>query len=138
MIKVFVVSVVALSFLCLNNGRSTGRTPCVRHLESLNYNPIVRQARLQGDVPVEVSVDANGKVESVRILPTGAHFALQQEATNNIRQWTFEPEGKQTFNITYEFRLVQPEVDGFSPTTVSVDFPDKIHITCNLKTINRD
>lgn len=43
---------------------------CVVHWQSINYHPLARQARLQGDVSLEVSVDPDGKVSDVRVLPS--------------------------------------------------------------------
>jgi len=124
------------SFVCCLPGRPTYRALCIRHFASPIYNPVARQARLEGDVPVRVSVGADGKVENTVVLPTEAHKLLQKEASENVRRWTFEPNGKQEFTITYEFRLVKPEVEGFSPTAVSLDFPSYVYVTCNLRTID--
>jgi TonB family protein len=57
---------------------------CVVHWQSINYHPLARQARLQGDVSLEVSVDPGGKVSDVRVLLSNAHKLLQDEAAKNM------------------------------------------------------
>ena len=129
---------IIMFVFCFSAGGATDHAPCIRHLESINYNPVARGARLQGDVPLALTIDAEGKVEKVVVIQTAANPLLQKEATKNIKGWTFEPGGKREFTITYEFRLEEPEIDGPSPSTMAVDFPSRVRVTSNFRTISRD
>ena len=111
---------------------------CVVHWKSINYNPVARQARLQGNVRLEVSVGSDGKVSEVRVLPSDAHKLLQDEAVKNMNEWTFNAGEKRSFGIVYEFRLAMPETDYDAPTFVTVDFPTKVHVESQFKVIMRD
>jgi|HubBroStandDraft_6_1064221.scaffolds.fasta_scaffold949262_2 TonB family protein len=111
---------------------------CVVHWKSINYNPVARGARLQGDVRLEVSVGPDGKVSDVRVLPSDAHKLLRDEAVKNMNEWTFSAGEKRSFDIVYEFRLIMPETDYDAPTSVYVDFPTKVHVESQFKVIMRD
>jgi len=111
---------------------------CVVHWKSINYNPVARGARLQGDVRLEVSVGPDGKVSDVKVLPSDASKLLQDEAVKNMNEWTFNTGDERSFDIVYEFRLIMPETDYGAPTYVTVDFPAKIHVESQFKVINRD
>jgi TonB family protein len=111
---------------------------CLVHWESINYNPIARRARLQGDVKLEVFVGLDGKVSDVKVLPSEAHRLLQDEAVKNMNEWRFNAGEKRSFDIVYEFRLIMPETDYDAPTSVTVDFPTKVHVESQFKAIMRD
>jgi TonB family protein len=86
----------------------------------------------------EVSVDKNGRVSKVVVLKSSAQLLLQQEATRNISEWTFTPGEERVFELVYEFRRVMPEIDYLAPSRVTVDFPNRVHIETNFKTIMWD
>ena len=111
---------------------------CVVHWKSIDYNEVARQARMQGDVSLEVSVEPDGKVSEVRVSSSNAHKLLQDEAVKNITEWTFSTGDKRSFDIMYEFRLVMPEVYYGPPASVTIDFPKRVHIESHFKPISRD
>lgn len=72
------------------------------------YPPLAKTAKVEGDVVVEIEVDAHGNVNNARVV--SGHPLLQNAAINAIRQWKFEPiidkngqpsvvNGKITFNF---------------------------------------
>jgi TonB family protein len=52
-----------------------------------DYPPLARQARVQGQVVADVSVNQQGSVENIKIV-TG-HPLLIQAVINAVRQWTY-------------------------------------------------
>jgi len=128
-----------LTSLSLLFSRPSSNDICVVHWNSVNYNAVARQARLEGDVNLQVSIDQAGKVSKVTVVqPTVAHKLLQDEAVKNITDWTFNPGEQRVFEIVYEFRLVMPEIYYAPPTFVAVDFPNRVHVETNFKPIMRD
>lgn len=107
---------------------------CIGHLESPLYDPLARQARLQGDVSIQIRVAPDGRVASVQTI--AGPSLLAREAERNIRTWVFNPGDERTLAITYEFRLEQPEIYYDPPSRVTFDLPDKVRIVSNFKQIN--
>jgi TonB family protein len=109
---------------------------CVVHWKSIYYNEVARQARLEGDVKLQVTIDQTGKVSKVVVVqPSSAHKLLQDEAVKNVTEWTFNTGDERMFETVYEFRLVMPETYYTPPTSVTVDFPDHVHVESNFKPI---
>lgn len=53
------------------------------------YPPMARAQRLQGEVVLEVSIDAAGKVTKVNVV--SGHPMLQEAATDAVLRWRYEP-----------------------------------------------
>ncbi len=124
--------ILAILSLLLPAQRSAD--PCVLHLESLNYNPLARQARIQGKVQVLVTISSQGRVLSARA--SSGHRLLRQEAENNVQKWVFSPSEERTLEVSYEFRLEEPEIYYEPHSRVSFDLPKRILVVSNFKTIN--
>jgi len=128
-----------LTTMCIFSPGLSSNDFCEVHWNSIQYNVVARAARLQGDVKLQVSIDQDGKVSKVVVLqPGAAHKLLQDEAVKNVTDWTFSPGEKRVFEIVYEFKLVMPEIYCISPTFVSVDFPNRVHVQTNFSPIMRD
>lgn len=108
------------------------------HWESPIYNELARVARLQGDVKLKVSIGRDGRVSKVLVAQPAPHKLLQDEAVKNIEKWTFNSGEERTLEITYQFRLVEPELYYTPPSRVAVDFPSTVHIESNFKPMQRD
>jgi len=108
--------------------------PCVFHLESLNYNPLARQARIQGKVQVLVTVSSDGRVVSARA--GSGHRLLRQEAENNVQKWVFSPGEERTFEVSYEFRLEEPDIYYEPHSRVTFDLPERVLVVSNFQTID--
>ena len=107
---------------------------CVVHLESPLYDPLARQIRAQGDVPVQVRIDQSGKVTSAHA--TMGHPLLVRVAERNIQTWAFNRGEERTIEIVYQFRLEEPDVYYDPPSRVSFDLPHQIRIVSNFKQVN--
>jgi|SRR3954454_15360089 TonB family protein len=53
------------------------------------YPPVAKQLKIQGRIELEVSIDAAGSVDNVKVL-TG-NPALTGNAVNTLKHWRFEP-----------------------------------------------
>ena len=109
---------------------------CVVHWKSVKYNELARVTRFQGDVRLGVSIDSKGSVYKVVVLQSNAGKLLQDEAVENVKEWTFNSGGERNLEIVYEFRLVMPEVYYTPAAQITADFPNRVHIVTNFKTIN--
>jgi TonB family protein len=66
--------------------------PVPIHSASPKYPPAAMQAKLQGDVALDVIVLADGSVGKVRVTSSlDRHFGLDREAVMAARQWKFKP-----------------------------------------------
>ena len=87
--------------------------PVPIHSASPKYPPAAMQAKLQGDVALDVIVLADGSIGKVRVTSSlDRHFGLDREAVIAARQWKFKPgmKGGQAVNvratIEVNFRLL--------------------------------
>ncbi len=64
-----------------------------RKLESAApvYPPTMRDAGLEGLVPMEALIDLDGRVTSVRVLSAQVHPELVRAAEEAVRQWVYSP-----------------------------------------------
>jgi TonB family protein len=111
---------------------------CLVHWEAAIYNELARVARLQGDVKLRVSIGRDGRVSKAFVAQSNSHKLLRDEAVKNMEKWTFNSGDERTMEITYQFRLVEPELYYSPPTRIVVDFPATIHIESNFKPIQPD
>jgi TonB family protein len=81
----------------------------------IHVNPIypqsMKDAGIEGAVPLEAVIAGDGSVQTVRVLTAGVHPDLAIAAVDAVRQWKFEPtllNGKPVpikMKVTIEFRL---------------------------------
>jgi TonB family protein len=116
------ISPVALPTMQTSNVNN----PCPIHLESLDYPKIARAARVSGEVVVRLKINANGDVESVETL-SGAPI-LAEEAVRNARKWAFEPGKPTSIEVTYEFRLEDPQTEEEVNPIVVFELPKHVLI----------
>ncbi|HEY6181806.1 MAG TPA: energy transducer TonB [Terriglobales bacterium] len=121
---------VFLFFVGSKYSQSEPDVPCATHVESLSYEPIARKTSIAGDAKLRVEVNEAGNVAEER--PISGHPLLLKEAEKNIKLWKFKPGHAISFNVTYEFRLVEPRIDKDPPSTISYDLPFTVRVTSNL------
>jgi TonB family protein len=83
---------------------------CVEHWEAPVYKEVARVAQLQGDVKLRASIGRDGRVSKVLVGKSNSQKLLQDEAVKNLEKWTFNSGAERTLEITYQFRLVEPEL----------------------------
>jgi TonB family protein len=97
---------------------------CVKHIVTPSYPPLAVQARLQGEVKVEVTLAANGSVQSAKA--AGPNEVLSRAAEENVRNWSFSATMEESkLTVTYEYKLVPKD----EPTVVIFDLPHRVEIT---------
>ncbi len=75
------------------------------------YPQSMKDAGIEGAVPLEAVIAGDGSVQTVRVLTAGVHPDLAIAAVDAVRQWKFEPtllNGKPVpikMKVTIEFRL---------------------------------
>lgn len=79
----------------------------VRSAEKMSYPPIARQARVEGDVVVKVTLDSAGNIASAIGL-SGAKLLID-DSVANAKKWQFAPGSSSTVIIVYEFRISKRE-----------------------------
>ena len=72
------------------------------------FPPIARQARVEGDVKVEVKIDKNGTVQSTKII--SGHPLVQRASETAATKWRFGSLGQEpsvrTVQLTFRFDCV--------------------------------
>ena len=104
---------------------------CVRKLVSPRYPPLARQARLQGNVQLNVTLNEQG-VPSELTLIDGPPL-LVRAASDAVMNWQFcsrgvEPLNGRMLSIVVSFRLEGKQSDGWSPTEVRLLSPFNLEI----------
>lgn len=75
------------------------------------YPEAMRDAGIQGTVPLEALIGVDGSVASVRVISAQVHPDLAQAAINAVRQWKFSPtllngrEVEVVMNVSISFQL---------------------------------
>jgi TonB family protein len=122
--------VVSSLMLVLSSMANATGPLAVKDVVMPTYPPLVRMAQIQGDVPVEIEISAEGQVVSANV--TGGHKMLQEAVVKNVKLWTFSPialEKGTTYRhtITYHFALGERSAHPACPNTV-FHFPDRVEI----------
>jgi TonB family protein len=115
-----------------------GQTLCPKHIETPIYPPLARVARIQGNVTLKVTIDANGNVYNVEVADDPAHQAremLVQSASNNMMRWTFEKPPAAPFIqlVVYQYKFDRslPANNNNPITQVHIDLPDRVTVLAN-------
>ena len=70
------------------------------------YPEIARRMRVSGEVRLEATVDAQGKVKDVK--PVSGNHMLEVAAEDAVRQWKFAPgDGDAVVSVSVNFSLAQ-------------------------------
>lgn len=110
-----------------------------KHIETPQFPPLARTARIAGEVDVRLTIEANGNVVSVEAIRNKAgnmpHPLLEQYCEENVRKWTFSKPSRPpvTQNITYDFQFddrLAPTYDAPIEKTY-FDLPDRVRIVSN-------
>jgi TonB family protein len=70
------------------------------------YPEIARRMRISGEVQLQATVDADGKVKDVK--PVSGNHMLELAAEDAVRQWKFvSGDGESVVNVSVNFALSQ-------------------------------
>ena len=90
--------------------------PTVLHSPPALYPPQALRAAVEGIVTLQVSIAADGTV--LQALPVGGPAPLRQAASDNVRQWLFEPKPQEAFiDVAFSLR----------DATCSLRLPEAVH-----------
>lgn len=111
--------------------------PCAKHIVVPAYPRIAAVARIQGDVTLIVTIGGDGKV--LHAEGSGAHRLLCDSSEKNVRLWVFDAprQAPHVFKIDYEYKLIEPPYVS-SPTDVTFDLPDGVHISTHPVPVESD
>jgi len=103
----------------------------VREIVAPQYPLLAWGARLQGSVDLQLGIDRDGKVQAVKA--SGGHPMLLEEASKNIRLWTFGPfPARTTFpvrlEVHYVYKLEGEEEYPMSQPRVVITLPNRVQI----------
>jgi len=104
LVKFLQAAAFALS-LALAIPLRAGDERAVKSRVSPVYPEIARRMHVEGEVKLEITVDAQGKVKDVKTV-SGNHM-LAAAAEDAVRQWKFAPgDGEATVNVSIDFKWV--------------------------------
>ena len=100
---------------------------CLRKFVAPVYSPIARQARIQGAVRVDVTVDPDGVPGNVTAME--GHPILREYAVEAIKQWRFcfQAKSPRKISLILKFELEGTTSD-WAPTYVAFDPSGEIEI----------
>jgi TonB family protein len=118
--------VLAISHLCVAQIAADGRSVAhviLNNLSPPSYPPLARQARIGGDVNIELAIHADGSIESVKAI--NGHPMLVQAALDSAKQSSFKCRDCTVdlvvgATLTYSFEISSVELD---PCCCSSDVP---------------
>jgi TonB family protein len=121
-----------LALFGLTLGSCQAQTAKPLSLPELNYPPIAKAARVQGDTVVSFRVTAEGR--TVDVVPVSGPMMLQGAAVDNVKAWRFDPKpeiSEQPYKVTFHFLLAPPE-DGYNDsqavTRASLDEAGQVQV----------
>lgn len=99
--------------------------PVLVHKVDAVYSDKARRAGIQGEVWLDVSVRADGKVGSVLIAKSlDTMYGLDQRAVAAVRQWVYEPRPKGDVRVFPPTHIVIPfHLDGATPVVAPATTP---------------
>jgi TonB family protein len=92
------------------------------------YPRLARDAKIQGDVRVQVSTDGR-QVANVRVLTSVPNLSQTVEAA--VKSWRFTPHAATTFESMFHFRF-DDSCDGSNTSTITSDVPREFTITTGI------
>ncbi len=93
------IAVLALPAHAADNRAVKSRVPPV-------YPEVAKRLRISGEVQLEATVDADGKVKDVK--PVSGNHMLELAAEGAVRQWRFAPgDGDSVVTVSVNFALGQ-------------------------------
>jgi outer membrane biosynthesis protein TonB len=101
------LAVYFVGVLAVRAQESPQRLPGVTDHAEIKYAPLALQARIQGQVRLQVITD--GHVATNVTIKAG-HPLLAQAAVENVRTWKFVEHDPGTFDVTFNFHFLEDDV----------------------------
>jgi TonB family protein len=105
--------------------------PALTSRAALNYPPLARQARIQGQVHLEFFVSPRGDVVAVNVL--SGHPMLAPAASENVRSWKFAtpktfPADDQRYETIFDFEISEEILEVPADSNALVTFDTFRHV----------
>jgi TonB family protein len=130
-LRIVLASIVAFIAMAATASPQDGSQPmCLCKFAAPSYSAIARQAKIQGIVRVDVSVDSDGLPGEVTVVHS-SHPILSEYVTNAIKQWRFCSSSAKSggkISLTFKFELEGTTGD-WAPTYVTFDPSGEVDIT---------
>jgi len=111
----------------------------VKHLESMQYPSLARQARLQGSISIRLRISSEGTVVDAVASTSDAllreHPLLQTETVKLVRKWTFgcancAPDADYDHVLIFVYRIEGRESQ-YNNSHFTIDLPDRVTVITN-------
>jgi TonB family protein len=103
----------------------------LRTFQAPEYPTVARQARIQGEVHLRLTVGGDGKIVSVE--SSSGPAILVAQAKSNVLQWTYTPTGQpMKLEVVYTFQLEKPETERPGAPKIRLESPVHVIISSNL------
>ncbi len=104
---VFLLAVLSGFPVTLAALESAKPLPEVTEHAAVKYQPLALQARISGQVHLQITTDGHGVID---VTVQGGHPLLAQAAVENVGTWKFVDHVPGTFDITFNFHFLDDEV----------------------------
>jgi len=127
-----VVATVLLAIAACAQTPNNGASLSVRHFVAPAYPVVARIARVQGTAVAEVTIKADGAVDSVKVI--SAFPLLRDSVETALKQWSFQTSAGTTLRVTTLFELADdcplssPVGPDYMQTTVTADLPSSVAV----------
>ena len=102
-LTLFLLAVISYPSAALLAQEGTKALPEVIEHGTVAYPPLARQARIEGTVRLRLVTNGHAVTEVVVL---EGHPLLVQSATDNVRTWKFVEHPPATFDVTFNFRML--------------------------------
>jgi TonB family protein len=99
---VFLLAVLSGFPVTLAAQESAKPLPEVTEHAAVKYQPLALQARISGQVHLQITTDGHGVID---VTVKDGHPLLAQAAVENVRTWKFVDHEPGTFDVTYNFHF---------------------------------
>ncbi len=140
-----VVAVGLLAVVACAQTGNTGSPVSVRHFVAPVYPASAWLARIQGTAEADVAINADGAVDSVKIV--SAHPMFREPLETALKRWTFSTAAATSLRVTTRFQLDpdcpltgsgEPGKRYYIQTNVTADLPSNVGVRTCLPIITID
>ncbi len=103
------------------------------------YPRVIRAARIQGDVTLQLSTDGE-RVSAVEV--ENGPPMLAEAAKDNVKTWQFEPHTPTSFEVTFHYKLLLPtkcdsecNCDSEEKESVLLQLPTNVEVSSKIPAI---
>ena len=120
------------AFLCADEPQ----TILPKHIQAPSYPVIAKNARIEGEVEVVVTLDSDGKVSDA--LAVGVPNVLHRSSVESVRLWTFDRPPMAPFkeSVFCDYKLNAARKNAPSEPLVLFDLPNRVTIVATPERVD--